>query len=180
MLPRSVHARLVTLFLVTTMFVGQVDMLARHLPDLQEGMGAVLRLRGMMSVPAEPVGGASLPHGPLDVEFRHLAFSYGTGTFALEAASGVYTEIQAGSYAFMDADYAANEEAPPFRHALFVLAQVNEDCSRPWSIDAFADHPYLAEVVAGHVATVGYDFDEAFEYGLDLILDGLDRLRRTA
>ncbi len=36
----------------------------------------------------------------------------GTGTFALEAASGVYTEIQAGSYCFMDADYARNDEAP--------------------------------------------------------------------
>jgi D-serine deaminase-like pyridoxal phosphate-dependent protein len=48
----------------------------------------------------------------------------GTGTFAHEAASGVYSEIQAGSYAFMDADYAANEEAPPFRHALFLLTQV--------------------------------------------------------
>ncbi|MBL0748314.1 ABC transporter ATP-binding protein [Nocardioides sp. G10] len=76
-------ARLVTLFLVTTMFVGQVDMLARHLPDLQEGMGAVLRLRSMMSVPAEPVGGLPVPDGPLDVELRGLAFSYGTGTFAL-------------------------------------------------------------------------------------------------
>jgi D-serine deaminase-like pyridoxal phosphate-dependent protein len=48
----------------------------------------------------------------------------GTGTFALEAASGVWTEIQAGSYAFMDADYARNQAPPPFRHALFVLAQV--------------------------------------------------------
>lgn len=76
-------ARLVTLFLVTTMFVGQVDMLARHLPDLQEGMGAVLRLRGMLAVPAEPVGGDPLPEGPLAVELRGLAFSYGTGTFAL-------------------------------------------------------------------------------------------------
>ncbi len=76
-------ARLVTLFLVTTMFVGQVDMLARHLPDLQEGMGAVLRLRGMIAVPAEPVGGAALPHGPLDVELRGLEFSYDTGSFAL-------------------------------------------------------------------------------------------------
>ncbi len=76
-------ARLVTLFLVTTMFVGQVDMLARHLPDLQEGMGAVLRLRGMLAVPAEPVGGAALPPGPLAVELRGLDFSYGTGTFAL-------------------------------------------------------------------------------------------------
>jgi ATP-binding cassette subfamily B protein len=76
-------ARLVTLFLVTTMFVGGVDMLARHLPDLQEGFGAVLRLRGMLASPAEPTGGLPVPDGPLDVEFRHLDFSYGTGTFAL-------------------------------------------------------------------------------------------------
>jgi 3-hydroxy-D-aspartate aldolase len=53
----------------------------------------------------------------------------GTGIFALEAASGVYTEIQAGSYAFMDADYARNldESGAPvstFRHALFVLSTV--------------------------------------------------------
>ena len=48
----------------------------------------------------------------------------GTGTFALEAASGVFTEIQAGSYAFMDADYARNEAPPPFRQSLFVLATV--------------------------------------------------------
>jgi D-serine deaminase-like pyridoxal phosphate-dependent protein len=48
----------------------------------------------------------------------------GTGSFALEAASGVWNEIQAGSYIFMDADYARNENPPPFRQALFVLAQV--------------------------------------------------------
>ncbi len=53
----------------------------------------------------------------------------GTGTFALEAGSGVYTEIQAGSYVFMDADYARNLDATgapvaTFRHALFVLATV--------------------------------------------------------
>src|SRR4051812_4663983 len=76
-------SRLVTLFLVTTMFVGGVDMLARHLPDLQEGFGAVLRLRAMLASPAEPPGGLPLGDGPLDVEFRHLEFGYGTGTFAL-------------------------------------------------------------------------------------------------
>ena len=38
-------AALVTLFLVTTTFVGQVDQVARHVPDLQAGMGAVVRLR---------------------------------------------------------------------------------------------------------------------------------------
>jgi D-serine deaminase-like pyridoxal phosphate-dependent protein len=48
----------------------------------------------------------------------------GTGTFQLEAATGIWNEIQAGSYAFMDADYARNGDAPPFRHSLFVLSQV--------------------------------------------------------
>ena len=80
-------ARLVTLFLVTTMFVGGVDMLARHLPDLQEGFGAVLRLRAMLASPAEPPGGLPLRDGSLDVEFRDLEFSYGTGTFALRDVS---------------------------------------------------------------------------------------------
>jgi D-serine deaminase-like pyridoxal phosphate-dependent protein len=48
----------------------------------------------------------------------------GTGTFQHELTSGVWTEIQAGSYAFMDADYARNEDPPPFRQSLFVLAEV--------------------------------------------------------
>jgi D-serine deaminase-like pyridoxal phosphate-dependent protein len=48
----------------------------------------------------------------------------GTGTFQLEAATGIWTEIQAGSYAFMDADYGRNGDPPPFRQSLFVLSQV--------------------------------------------------------
>lgn len=53
----------------------------------------------------------------------------GTGTFEYEIASGVYTEIQPGSYCFMDADYARNldESGKPvsiFRQSLFVLSTV--------------------------------------------------------
>lgn len=53
----------------------------------------------------------------------------GTGTYRLEAASGVYNEIQPGSYIFMDADYARNQGEgnrpfDDFRHSLFVLATV--------------------------------------------------------
>jgi len=53
----------------------------------------------------------------------------GTGTYENEAASGVYTELQAGSYVFMDADYARNKRADggpfdTFEHALFVYATV--------------------------------------------------------
>jgi ABC-type multidrug transport system fused ATPase/permease subunit len=81
---RLTTASLVTLFLVTTMFVGQIDMLARHLPDLQAGFGAVLRLRGLLGAEREPVGGEELPAGPLDVEFRDLHFAYVEGRFALQ------------------------------------------------------------------------------------------------
>ncbi|MCB8956259.1 MAG: ABC transporter ATP-binding protein [Nocardioides sp.] len=77
-------AALVTLYLVTTMFVGQVDQLARHLPDLQAGFGAVLRLRGLLGAAREPVGGAALPEGSLDVSFRDLHFAYAEGRFALQ------------------------------------------------------------------------------------------------
>ncbi|MEJ1961734.1 MAG: DSD1 family PLP-dependent enzyme [Gammaproteobacteria bacterium] len=57
----------------------------------------------------------------------------GTGTFELEAASGVYTELQAGTYAFMDGDYSRNRTAngaafADFEQGLFVLATV---ISRP-------------------------------------------------
>jgi 3-hydroxy-D-aspartate aldolase len=53
----------------------------------------------------------------------------GTGTFELESVSGVYTEMQAGSYVFMDADYARNMDPAgtpisTFKHSLFVLATV--------------------------------------------------------
>ena len=50
----------------------------------------------------------------------------GTGSFEFEAASGIWNELQAGSYIFMDADYARNEagDGGVFEHALFVLATV--------------------------------------------------------
>jgi D-serine deaminase-like pyridoxal phosphate-dependent protein len=56
-----------------------------------------------------------------------LVTGAGSGSFAFEAASGVYGELQCGSYLFMDRDYAANEaapHAPRFEHALFVKSQV--------------------------------------------------------
>jgi len=77
-------ARLVTLFLVTTTFVGQINNLAHQLPDIQAGVGAVIRLRQMLAVPAEPVGGEPVPGGGLDLRISHLSFSYAEGTFGLK------------------------------------------------------------------------------------------------
>jgi 3-hydroxy-D-aspartate aldolase len=51
----------------------------------------------------------------------------GTGTYAYDLASGVFTELQAGSYAFMDVEYedcGAPEGGWPFEQALFIAATV--------------------------------------------------------
>ena len=70
----------------------------------------------------------------------------GTGTFEIESKSGIYTEMQAGSYVFMDADYARNlnEAGAPvstFKHALFVLSTVMSQA-----------HTGVAALDAGHKA----------------------------
>jgi D-serine deaminase-like pyridoxal phosphate-dependent protein len=70
-----------------------------------------------------------------------LVTGAGTGSMVCEAASGVFGELQAGSFLFMDADYAQNERDPAqphFEHALFVKTQV---------ISAHDDH---AVCDAGH------------------------------
>ncbi len=51
----------------------------------------------------------------------------GTGTWQLERDSGIYTELQPGSYVFMDADYGRNALAADqhaFEQSLFLLATV--------------------------------------------------------
>jgi D-serine deaminase-like pyridoxal phosphate-dependent protein len=63
----------------------------------------------------------------------------GSGTFMFEVEAGVWDEIQPGSYAFMDADYAKNEWAAPlprFEHALFVLTTVMSRAPERAIVDA--------------------------------------------
>ena len=52
----------------------------------------------------------------------------GTGSHAIDATQGVFTEVQAGSYIFLDVNYADTDmradEARPFRPSLFVRTTV--------------------------------------------------------
>ena len=41
---------------------------------------------------------------------------------------------------------------------------------------ALADYPHLVEVVGGHVAESGYDYEAEFLFGLDVVLDRLEQL----
>jgi ABC-type multidrug transport system fused ATPase/permease subunit len=86
-------ASLVTLFLVTTTFVGQIDQISRHLPDLQAGLGALTRLRSMLDAAPEPLGGRPVPAGRLGLSVEGLHFAYDEGSFALRDLS---LELPAG------------------------------------------------------------------------------------
>jgi len=119
---------------------------AQHLRTAAERRAAIdevlARVRAARQIVA--AAGLALP----------LVTGAGSGTFALEAASGVFGELQAGSYLFMDADYARNEAdatQPQFEHALFIKTQV---------MSVSADH---VVVDAGHKS-------HAIDAGLPLVL----------
>jgi len=56
------------------------------------------------------------------------------------------------------------------------VAQVGESILRQLA----GEYPHLAEMITKHAMQPGYDYAEEFEFGLDLILDGLERLRHVA
>jgi len=54
------------------------------------------------------------------------------------------------------------------------VADVAQSILEPFPPD---EYPHIVEILTDHVMKPGYDYGEEFEYGLDLILDGLERLR---
>ena len=95
-----------------------------------------------------------------------LVTGAGTGTFLNEAASGVWGELQCGSYLFMDADYASNQaapDAPVFEHALFVKSQV---VSRGQS-HAVCDAGHKSHAIDSGLPTVAFPEGLSFANGGD-------------
>lgn len=92
---------------------------AQHLRDVRERQAAIRHAvaQAAAAVAAVKAAGLECP----------LVTGAGSGSFPFEATSGVYGELQAGSYVFMDRDYADNAPipgVPVFEHALFIKSQV--------------------------------------------------------
>ena len=79
-------AQLITLVLATTMLIGRVGELINQLPQLQEGLGAITRVKQMMALDPEPEAGRDMPPTH-ELEFRELDFSYAESSFALQGVS---------------------------------------------------------------------------------------------
>jgi hypothetical protein len=57
------------------------------------------------------------------------------------------------------------------------IAEMAETMLEPFPV---GEYPNLAAFITDHAMKPGYDFGDEFEIGLDVILDGLERLREPA
>ena len=92
---------------------------AQHYRSAAERREAVDRVAQQAAAARAALRAASLP--------CEMITGGGTGTFMYEATSGVFGEVQPGSFVLMDLDYARNEldpELPSFRQALTILTSV--------------------------------------------------------
>jgi AcrR family transcriptional regulator len=89
-------------------------------------------------------------------------------------AAGFSPELTAHAYALLDSytyGFALQEAGLPF-DATDSVADVAEPIMERFST---GEYPHLVEMATDYYLRPGYDFGDEFEWGLDLILDGLDR-----
>src|SRR3954471_2300249 len=110
-------------------------------------------------------------HGPANLRLHDAALGcLRAAGFSLEVTVHAYSVQDAYIYGFVLQETDMSSETPD-DFAAEAQQQMNA------YQDVLADSPPLVEVVGGHVAQSGYDYGTEFLFGLDLILDGLDRLR---
>ena len=135
--------------------------------------GAPLDPRGAQPPPlgGRPDGGAHRPRAGEPPAPRRGAGCLRAAGFSLEMTVHAYSVQDAYIYGFalQETDMSQHETSDDF------AAEAQRQMEA--YADALKDYPHLVEVVGGHVAQVGYDYAKEFLFGLDLILDGLDRLR---
>ena len=97
------------------------------------------------------------------------------------AGFSIPTSVQA--YSVQDAyiyGWALQEKSLPTGDQFAEVAQGRVEEIESRMADVARLYPNLAEVVGGYVAKEGFSVDDAFELGLDLILEGLESRRSEA
>ena len=87
---------------------------------------------------------------------------------------GLSLQMAAHAYAILDSfiyGYAFEEATLPAQDGEG-FSEIAEQIAAHFPADQY---PHLAELTFEHVLEPGYDFGDSFEFGLDLIIDGLDR-----
>jgi AcrR family transcriptional regulator len=87
--------------------------------------------------------------------------------FSLEMAGHAYSVIDGYLYGFTLTDVTL-----PLRNS----QQLAEVAGNILQAAGDSEYPYLAEMTARYAANPGYNFGAEFEFGLDLILDAIERM----
>lgn len=91
-----------------------------------------------------------------------------SGGFDVAMAAHAYSVLDSYIYGF-----ALTKLSLPFETSDDV-AEVAQGMLEPFPVN---EYPNLLEFITEHAMKPGYDYGDEFEYGLDLILDGLERVR---
>ena len=89
--------------------------------------------------------------------------------FSIEMAAHAYSILDSYIYGF-----ALTQTNLPFDTS--EVAELGQSMLRQFSA---GEYPHLTEMIARHALQPGYDYADEFEFGLDLILDGLERVRKV-
>jgi D-serine deaminase-like pyridoxal phosphate-dependent protein len=131
----------------------------QHIGARAQREEAAARLRDVVASLVARLGAEGMP--------AEIVTGVGTGTHDTDAAGGVFTEMQPGSYVFMDVEYehvlADGEHASPFETALFVQSTVISTQASEWvTLDAgtksFATDSVAPVVARGVQGSSTYDF----------------------
>jgi AcrR family transcriptional regulator len=94
-------------------------------------------------------------------------------------AAGFTIDMAAHAFSVMDGyiyGFALQQMNLPY-HTTAEHEEFAGNILRQLSVD---EYPHLTEMIIEHAMNPSYDYAEEFEFGLDLILDGLERLRVAA
>ena len=110
--------------------------------------------------------------GPANLRHHDAVIgSLRAGGFEIAMAAHAYSVLDSYIYGF-----ALTKMNLPFVTPDDVV-DVAQSMLEPFPAD---EYPNMVEILTEHVMKPGYDYADEFEYGLDLILDGLERGRSAA
>ena len=120
---------------------------------------------GLMSARTSP-GPATLRHHDAVIGSLRMA------GFSIAMAAHAFSAIDSYVYGF-----ALQEATLPFGDTEEETAEVARTMMAQFPTDAY---PHLTEFSVEHLLQPGYDYSDEFDFGLDLILDGLEKTREAA
>ena len=130
-----------------------------------------LSLRDVLSRHRWAIGLMESRRSPGPANLRHHDAVIGSlrqGGFSVAMTAHAYSVLDAYIYGFaltkMNLPFESSEE----------IADVAQSMLEPFPIN---EYPSLVEFLHEHVMKPGYDYGDEFEYGLDLVLEGLETVR---